>query len=759
VVEQQDAWLIRLDANPVVADAQLAGFDASGGAVQGGYTIHHAEGYDKQFTGWFGQAAAVQQSDVLGSTYVSNFWETVNQLGNIGPGASGSGLFDQNNHLVASLTLGRTTTDPSDYEMCPVPNPPVPNGANGVADFTSLAAVWNSTADTSSSTGNKTIQSVLDPSATGTLVVPSVPVANISLSALSETQITGSPLNLNWDAPGATQCIASGGITGDGWAGTLAPSGTQSVSESEAGSIAYALSCTYPSGRIAKTSVTVTWVGPTPIVALSVPFALWTTRPAVLSWTSNVTPCAISGGSLALSNLPATGTTTTTQSVAGEVTYTLTCGAAGDQGSTNQQVMYVTPSVILEPTGTDRILGQTFVLDWRTFADTCLASGGAPNDGWAGTAFTQGGYAADHSSDGPTAAFFPNVTALGTYTYTLTCLAGPISVQQSVTVVFENNAPYTTASLSSTSVTFSNSPADYVTVNWDSNISTCLINTNPTIEYLVTDPLHISYQAQGSASLGPPDPGSYVISVTCAMPGSNPTFVTSAPLTLTVLPPAPPTASISVSPNPDVEEEQSYTVSWSSTNASYCSASGGVPGSGWDTNGVFALPIADSIPFTDWQIGQFTFGITCESIAPNSVAPTSSQTVLTIEAPAPPTDSLQSNATSIATGQGFTLTWSSSNATACTASGGGANGTSWSGSVGVSGSVTQTATVIGSFTYSLVCTDFTVSSAPQQVIINVSAPSSTGTSGGNGGGGSFGIPELALLVMLLGMRRQKASGA
>ena len=127
-----------------------------------GYTIHHAEGNDKQFTGWFGQAAVVQQSDVLGTTYLSNFLETVNQTGNIGPGASGSGLFDQNNHLVGSLSLGRQTSDPSGYGACPVANPPAPNGSNGVADFTSLAAVWNSTADTTSTTGRTTLKSVLE---------------------------------------------------------------------------------------------------------------------------------------------------------------------------------------------------------------------------------------------------------------------------------------------------------------------------------------------------------------------------------------------------------------------------------------------------------------------------------------------------------------------------------------------------------------------------------------------------------------------
>ena len=158
IVEQQDAWLIKLDAGPVVADAQFAGFDASGGAVSGGYTVHHAEGSDKQFVAWFGLPASVHQV-----TGWSNFLETVNQTGNIGPGASGSALFDQKNHLVGSLTYGRQTSDPSGYGACPNPSPPAPNGTNGVADFTALAAVWTATSDTTSATGTATLKAALDP--------------------------------------------------------------------------------------------------------------------------------------------------------------------------------------------------------------------------------------------------------------------------------------------------------------------------------------------------------------------------------------------------------------------------------------------------------------------------------------------------------------------------------------------------------------------------------------------------------------------
>ncbi len=44
VVEQQDAWLLQLDAPPVASDAYYAGWDATGGVFTGGYSVHHAPG-------------------------------------------------------------------------------------------------------------------------------------------------------------------------------------------------------------------------------------------------------------------------------------------------------------------------------------------------------------------------------------------------------------------------------------------------------------------------------------------------------------------------------------------------------------------------------------------------------------------------------------------------------------------------------------------------------------------------------------------
>jgi hypothetical protein len=739
LVEQQDAWLILLDENPVVSDAQLAGFDASGGAVQGGYTVDHAEGANKQYAGWFGQAAAIQESDVLGVTYVSNFLETVNAVGNIGPGASGSGLFDQNNHLVGSLSLGRTTSDPSGYGMCPAANPSSPNGSNGVADFTALSAVWNSTADTTSTTGSATMKSVLDPGNTGTLVTTSTPFVSIQLSASAELSSEGNAVTLAWSALTATQCSASGGVSGDGWSGQLAATGTLSVTETTSAYVTYTLSCTYPGGQTAKSAVTVDWLGPTPRVELTVPYAVWTTRPATLSWASNVSPCSLTGGGLSLEALAASGTTTTTQSSPSDVTYTLTCGPANNSGSISQTVLYVTPSLALEQTGSDRILGQTYQLQWRTYADSCVPSGGAPGDGWATT---------DFSNEGE---FTPNVTALGTYTYTLTCSSGPLSAQQSVTATFEQNPPYVTAAISPTTVTYSgDSPADYVTVTWNSNGSSCV----PSVELALTDPLDIPYQAQSSGTFDPTGAGSVPISVTCSLPGG---LVTSTPVTLTVLPPPAPTETLSINPA-TVVEGQAFTVTWSSTNSTYCAGSGGMPdvNIGWNTNGTFAFPPAGTFSYTPGgaaEVGKFTFGITCESIDSSVVSPTSTQAQLTVQAL---TSTLTTSASDITVGSSFTLTWSSQGATSCTPSGGGANGSPWSGPIATSGTTTETATISGTFTYMLNCSANGVSATAQPVVINVSAASSSGsgTSGSHssGGGGSLNPIDLILLAALSAWR-------
>ena len=170
--------------------------------------------------------------------------------------------------------------------------------------------------------------------------------------------------------------------------------------------------------------------------------------------------------------------------------------------------------------------------------------------------------------------------------------------------------------------------------------------------------------------------------------------MTSTPLTLTVTPPAPPTAMISFNPGTVVAGE-TFTVSWSSTLASSCNRTGGIPGDAW-----IASMEAPAGSLTEVAMaGQFSFGMSCYSIDPSTPA-VSTQAQLAIAALS---ESFLSSAYSLSTGSSFTLSWNTTGATSCTGGGGGANGTPWDGAQPTSGSVTQTATTDGTFTYELDC--------------------------------------------------------
>ena len=632
VVEQQDIWLIRLDESPAVNDAQLAGFDASGGTVQGGYTVHHALGYDKQFTAWTGAALAVQQSGVLGSSYQSNFWEVVNSVGNVGPGASGSALADQNNHLVGSLTLGRTTSDTSGYEACPVTPPSAPNGTNGAADFTSLAAVWNSTADASSSTGSTTLKKILDSKNTGTLVSSSMTAATMTFTAANYSLAVGKSVQVSWNAPNSTGCTAGGGLAGDGWSGVLPGNGSQTISEQSAAEVSFSLVCTLTGNRTVSKSLTILWGSPSPSVNFTASYAKWTGQPSTLTWQSNVSPCSINGGSLSLSNLPANGSVTTTETTPTDVGYEMVCGTGANQVFTSATTFYVTPNVTFTANGSDRLLGQPLILNWQTLADSCVPAGGAPNDGWNTTAF---------SSAITGQSFQPTIKAVGTYAYSLTCTSGSLSLTKSLVITVENNAPYVTLTINRTSYTFTGigEPADGFLLTWNSNLSSCLPSSSAN---------GVEFESSNSDPAGTAiawgEPGTYQFVVTCNPYNTIVGQVVSSPVSGTVLPPAPPTATIAIDPS-SVAVGQSFTVTWSSTNTLNCSGTGGIPGLAW-------LPPypSGSLTYVPTAAGQYTFGVSCPSIysaQPNATA----QAVVTVTAAPAATATLTASPSTITNGQ------------------------------------------------------------------------------------------------------------
>jgi len=122
--------------------------------------------------------------------------------------------------------------------------------------------------------------------------------------------------------------------------------------------------------------------------------------------------------------------------------------------------------------------------------------------------------------------------------------------------------------------------------------------------------------------------------------------------------------------------------------------------------------------------------------------------------PGPSVD-LTSDVTTIGSGNTVHLTWTSQNATSCSASGG------WSGALGSAGSQTSPA-ITTDTTFTLTCSgENTQSSA--SVTVHVTAPPAP-SSGGGGGGGSLDIGFLLMLagwliIRLLGSRYVRNGGA
>lgn len=591
VVEQQDSWLLLLSQPPVVSDAYLAGFDASGGAIQGGYTIHHARSYDKQFTAWNGQAAAdtVAANTAFAVNYTANYWAAVNSQGTIGPGASGSALFDQNNRLVGSLSLESTVGATADgYAQCPVSSPPTPTAQNATAYFTSLAAVWNSTADTTGTAA--TIKQVLDPNNTATLVVNSIPAPQKPQITAAQLAIgIGSEDLLTWGAPGASTCMATGGASGDGWSGTVPTSGSQSVGRSTTGPVTYGISCTYPDSHTSSSQVTITWLVADPLANLFAQSEEWAGASWALTWSTNVPPCQLTGGSAAQTLSGSSGTIAVTENTPGRYDYHITCGSGSAQD--DALITIISPTVTFNPNTTDLQLGQALELQWNSLANSCTPGGGTGNDGWPGTQLTGLGFES----------YWP--TSVGTYTYTLNCMAGNASAQAAVTVTVENNPAYATLTVSSNEIAIGQT----VTASYKSNIAGCILGQSavPGQDQGIFETTVAGGESEGTRTYVGGNVGASQLTLDCGAQGSTPTIVSATPQTVTVV--ANVESAISAPASATIGTP--FTLSWQISNASSCSAAGGgADGTQWTGS---VAPTAGQLNITPTVAGTFTYTLTC----------------------------------------------------------------------------------------------------------------------------------------------------
>jgi hypothetical protein len=158
-----------------------------------------------------------------------------------------------------------------------------------------------------------------------------------------------------------------------------------------------------------------------------------------------------------------------------------------------------------------------------------------------------------------------------------------------------------------------------------------------------------------------------------------------------------------------------------------------------------------SCQLTSTQAGLSTLAANFAGTSSYVAASSSSGFQVSLATAPPPMVTLSVNPTSVVAGSAVTLTWSSSNASTCVASG------AWSGNVAISGTATETPSAAGSYTYTLTCDGSGGSTAASAAL---SATPVTVTVRAKSGGGAFdGWSSLGLGLLLLVRRRRRISSA
>jgi hypothetical protein len=189
-----------------------------------------------------------------------------------------------------------------------------------------------------------------------------------------------------------------------------------------------------------------------------------------------------------------------------------------------------------------------------------------------------------------------------------------------------------------------------------------------------------------------------------------------ADVALAALPPAAPALTFS---NSSVVAGTTTTLTWTSINTTGCTASGGWTGS-QSTNGSTTITAPSTTGTTDYTL-------TCSN-ANGSASATAPLQVQALPAP-----TLKFSSSSVTPGATTTLTWTSTDATGCVASGG------WTGSQVTNGSTTITApSTAGTTDYTLTCSNAN-GSASATATLTVTAQSS--------GGGGGAVDQLILWVL------------
>ena len=177
------------------------------------------------------------------------------------------------------------------------------------------------------------------------VTVNALPAATVTIAVAPTSIVLGKGATLTWSSTNATACTAS-----NGWTGSEAVSGTQTVTPTVAGSVSYVLTCT-GSGGSANATAMLTVTSPAPTVTISVaPTSISVGQSASLTWSStNATSCTASG---AWSGSEVTsGTMSVSPTAAATDSYVLACTGTGGTAS-GSATLTVAAAVVPPPAPT-----------------------------------------------------------------------------------------------------------------------------------------------------------------------------------------------------------------------------------------------------------------------------------------------------------------------------------------------------------------------------------------------------------------------
>lgn len=558
---------------------------------------------------------------------------------------------------------------------------------------------------------------------------------------------TGQTSNLSWVVAGAKSCTASGDTSNGKWTGHPDPSGSATVGPySTAGDYTYVLTCTSETGGVLSQTATLHVGTPASTVGVVLASNSNKAKPGEtvsLTWSTsgNPTSCVAESnpsvddwsGMNVPTNGPTTGEWVTMPNVAGNYILKLTC--SGPDGSASSSVPVTVADdagaksappllrIFADPSSVSE--GGSSSISWMTanVAGSCDATSSKSGDGWNNS--TQPA----NDINGSTAATFNTPTTLtpNTYAYRLRCVgkngdAVSQAAQLLVTGGNANNnvAPTLSFSVSdSTNKTGSNSITVKVGsrayLSWVStNASQCVASGGTWASS--AEPTSYDNLPQGPFT----SPGNYSYALTCSNPSGN---SVAQVVQVSVIGNGP---GVSFSAQPGtVTKGMSATLVWAaSPDATSCTAvSGPMQDSGWTgtqpTSGNHAIPASVyNAP------GSYDYVLSCTSPSGTTTVPV--EFVVNSDNTGNPqfTGAFSASPNSLPAGGGSTsLSWATSNATACTATSNppvtGWNGSQPSSSPSGGTSVTFPANTGASpisYTLELTCSNSSGSSTQMQVI-------------------------------------------